>query len=160
MLQMLDCAGHFNQKLLRHFASEAVPNQDALNDKIFAIGRHGIRRNQPAALAQPIRHVIKRERRGCGVSPLPAKARDAADSVIDDLERAEFSNLTREILSDCRALRLNFAITLLAEAQKIVVLADNFSSGPRKVERKGRHISAEIVDVEDQLFRQIVLLAP
>src|ERR1700735_2885123 len=100
MLQMLDGAAHFNQKLLSHFASEAVSDQDALNDEIFAIGRHGIRRNQPATIAQPIRYIIKREGRGDGVLQFPAKAWDAADSVIDNFKRAEFSDLTGEILSD------------------------------------------------------------
>ena len=82
MLQMLDGACQFEQKLLSHFAREAVTDQDALNHEVFAVGRHGIRRNQPATLAQPIRYIIERERetmrglsassKGPGMPPIPS----------------------------------------------------------------------------------------
>jgi hypothetical protein len=64
MLQMLDGAGHLDQKLLGHFAREAMTDENALDNEVLAIGGHGIRGNQPAALAQPIRNVIESERKG------------------------------------------------------------------------------------------------
>ena len=151
---------HFDEKLVGHFSREAVADEDALDDEIFAIGRHGVGRNQPAALAQSIGEVVEREARGCGVFQFPAQAGDPAVAVVNDLEGPELGDLFGEIAAQLRTLRLDFAVALFAEAQEVVVLADDFAAGPREVEREGGHVAAEVVDVEDQLFGKIVLLAP
>src|ERR1700677_1278172 len=104
MLQMRDGAFHLEEKLFSHFAREAVTNQDALDDEVLPVGRHGIGGNEPAVLAQAIGYIIKRERRGCGVFQLPAKSGDSASSVIDDFKWAERCDLDGEFSSDSRAL--------------------------------------------------------
>ena len=59
--EVVERALHFEQKFVGHCRREAVADQDALDDEIFAVGRHGVGRNQPAALAQSIGVVIERE---------------------------------------------------------------------------------------------------
>ena len=70
--QVVKRALHFEQKLVGHFSREAVADQNALDDKIFAIRRHGVGRNQPAALAQSIGEVVEGKTRRCGVFQFPA----------------------------------------------------------------------------------------
>ena len=52
---------HFFEKPIRHLLREAVPDEYALNDKVFTVGRHGVSRNQPAAIAQPISQFVEGE---------------------------------------------------------------------------------------------------
>ena len=58
---MVQRVSHFEKKRVRHFLRETVPDEDALDDEVFAVGRHGIGRNKPAPLPQPIRIFVKRE---------------------------------------------------------------------------------------------------
>ena len=58
---MLQGVLHFEQKLIGHVSRKAVPDQDALDDEVFAIGRHGIGGNEPAALTQTVGEVVKGE---------------------------------------------------------------------------------------------------
>ena len=59
--ELVEDALHFEEKRVGHGSREAVADEDALDDEIFAIGRHGIGRNEPAALAQPIGEVVQGE---------------------------------------------------------------------------------------------------
>ena len=65
--EVVERVAHFHEKLVGHFSREAVADENALNHQIFAIGWHGVGRNQPAALAQSIGKVVEREGRGCRV---------------------------------------------------------------------------------------------
>ena len=69
--EMFQGALHFGEKLIRHFSSEAVANEYALDDEIFAVGRQGISGNKPASLTQSIGKTVEREVRRCGI---PSKA--------------------------------------------------------------------------------------
>jgi hypothetical protein len=48
----------------------------------------------------------------------------------------------------------------LAQAEKVVVLANDFPAGSREVKREGRHVAAEIVDLKNQFLGKVVLLPP
>jgi hypothetical protein len=52
--EMVQRALHFAEKLEGHCPREAVADEDALDDEIFAVGRHRVGGNEPAALAQSI----------------------------------------------------------------------------------------------------------
>ena len=43
------------------------------------------------------------------------------------------------------------ALPVAAEAQEIVVLADDLAARAGEVEREGRHVAAQVVDVEDEV---------
>jgi len=81
-------------------------------------------------------------------------------AVVDDFERAELGDLFGEIAAEGVAFGLDFAIALFAEAEEVVVLADDFAAGAGEVEREGGHVAAEVVHFKDQLFGQILLFAP
>jgi hypothetical protein len=52
---------HFKQKFIGHCLRETVADENALDHEIFAIGRHRVGRDQPAAQAQSIGVVVERE---------------------------------------------------------------------------------------------------
>jgi hypothetical protein len=95
-----------------------------------------------------------------GVLQFPAEARDSSVAVVNDLEGPECSDLFREIAAQRITLGLDFAVTLFAEAQEVVVLAYDFAAGPREVEREGGHVAAEVVDIKDEFFGKVMFLAP
>ena len=106
--EVVQDALHFEQKLVGHLSREAVADEDALDDEIFAVGRHGVGRNQPAALAQSIGEVVEREARGCGVFQFPAEAGDSAVAVVNNLEGPELGDLFGEIAAQCVTLAFGF----------------------------------------------------
>src|ERR1700722_16094085 len=150
--QVVERALHFEQKLVRHRRREPMADKNALNDEILAIGWHGVGRYQPAALAQSIGKVVERKTRGCGVFQFPAEAGDAITAVINNFEVSELGDLFGEITAQCMALVLHLAVAGFAEAEKIVVLADDLPARPGEVKREGRHVAAEIVDIKNQFF--------
>src|ERR1700722_8813558 len=81
-------------------------------------------------------------------------------SVVDDAEWSHLTNLSRQVLSRVVAGVLNPAIAIEAQSKEIVVLADDLAGGTRKVQREGRHVSTQVVDVEDQILGQIHTVAP
>jgi len=54
---------HFGEKLICHFSGESVANEDPLDDEIFAVRWHGVSRNKPASLTQPIGKIVEGEAR-------------------------------------------------------------------------------------------------
>src|SRR3984885_1127716 len=114
--EVVERVAHFNEKLVGHFSREAMPHKDALNDEIFAIGWHGVGRNKPAPLAQPVGKVIEGEARGHWIFQLPAHAGNATVAVIDNPEDVELSDLPGQIAALFGARHLYCAVALLTEA--------------------------------------------
>src|SRR5579862_9795679 len=51
-------------------------------------------------------------------------------------------------------------VTVTTQSHEVVVLGDDLPSRTGEVEVEVRHVTAEIVDVEDQLVGKLVLVAP
>jgi len=66
--EVVEGAPHFGKEFVGHVPREAVADQDALDDKLFAVRGHRVGGNEPAALSQSICEIVESERRGCGVS--------------------------------------------------------------------------------------------
>ena len=65
-----------------------------------------------------------------------------------------------KIIRRARQIQHNTPVPTLAQADKLVILADNLACTAGKVERKRRLVSAQVVDVEDELLRQVLGVAP
>ncbi len=52
------------------------------------------------------------------------------------------------------------AVAVLAEADELVVLADDLGGALGEVESKGRLLGAEVVDVEDEVLGEVLARAP
>ncbi len=81
-------------------------------------------------------------------------------AVVNDPEGPEAGDLFCEVLAQGITFILDFAVAFFAEAQEVVILADNFSTGAGKVERERGHVAAEVIHVEDQFLGKVVLFAP
>ena len=55
---------------------------------------------------------------------------------------------------------VNHAVSLAAQAQEVIVLADHFSARPREVQRERGHAAAQVIHLKDQVIRQVRMLAP
>ena len=55
---------------------------------------------------------------------------------------------------------VNLAVAFAAETQEVIILCDDLPPGAGKVQREGRHVAAKIIHIENQIRRQIGLLAP
>jgi len=71
---VIERASHLFEEGVGHLAGEAVADEDALYDEVFAVGRHGVSGNEPAAFAEAIGEVVEGEVGGCGVFEFPAEA--------------------------------------------------------------------------------------
>src|SRR5690606_33080639 len=91
---------------------------------------------------------------------LPTRAGDAIAAVVYDVERTEFGDFFRQEDSGLRAGLVRAAVALAAQPQEVVVLAGDLPAWPRKVEREGGHIPAQIVHAKHQIRGQFLLVAP
>src|SRR6202040_4134790 len=87
----------------------------------------------------------------CGQSAAP---------VVDHAKWAHLVELGRDVLGGVVTGVLDSPVAFETESQKIVVLADDLTGWARKIQRESRHIAAQVVDVENQFFRQIGVIAP
>ena len=55
---------------------------------------------------------------------------------------------------------MDLGVAFAAETEEVVVLRDNLSAWSREIQGEGWHVATEIIDVEDQILRQIGLLSP
>jgi len=63
LVEMFHGQLHFFEKLICHLSGEPMANEYPLDDKVFAVRRHGISRDKPSALAQSIGKIVKSETR-------------------------------------------------------------------------------------------------
>src|ERR1700720_593032 len=152
-------ANVFQQKIAE-VAAHAVADQDSLDHQILAVLRHRVSRDLPATPAEPIGKIVKREPVVLALFEHPANRGKPATPVVDDAEWTHLVEFGRDVLGSVVTGVLDSPVAFETESQKIVVLADDLTSWARKVQRESRHIAAEVVDVENQIFRQISVIAP
>jgi hypothetical protein len=75
-------------------------------------------------------------------------------------DEAELFEGLGEVVCCAREVRHDGAVAVLAEADELVVLADNLGGTLGEVEREGGLVGAEVVDVEDEFFGEIFGSAP
>ena len=125
LLKFFEGVFHLNEQFISHCSREAMPDQNALDHKIFAIRRHGVCGHKPSARAQSIGKIVKRKSRRCGIFQFPAEPGNSAAAIVDDFEWTERFDPGGELPSKFSALVLDFAIAFFAEAEEVVILANN-----------------------------------
>ena len=58
------------------------------------------------------------------------------------------------------AQHVDLAVTFAAEAQELIILGDDLPGGPREVDREGADLTAEVIDLEDEIVGQRRLVPP
>src|SRR5579862_7432206 len=81
-------------------------------------------------------------------------------SIVNQVKRSHLADLGREVLRRAITRGLDFSIAFETQSEKIVVLANDLAGGTGKVQCERRHLPTQIVDVENQIFREVNMVAP
>src|ERR1700677_5185886 len=160
LLKQSERTAHIVQQQITKVAAHTVTNENSLHDKILAVGWHRIGWYLPAACAQPVGKVVQAEARIGPVLERPTDRRNTAVAVVDKAKWPHFGDFGRDMLSRLVAGVLDFPVAFKPKPEKVVVLANNLPGRTRKIQRKSRHIAAQIIDMEDQLVGQVRGVAP
>ncbi len=136
--------------------AHAVSHDDPQHRNVLELGRHRIRRDQPASGTQCFGHVVD------GVAAIaghlegddrdPGLRETSSNWSIATTWSAIQAAVSQQALLDA-------LVSVATEAQEHVVLSDDLGTRPREVESEGRHVTAQILDVEDEILRQGVVVA-
>jgi len=141
-------------------AAETEASQHTLDDQVGAVLGHGVGRDLPSAKAQAVGEIVQGEIGVGAVLQRPGAAWDAAATVVNDFEDVELVELLGQPDADLFAAVGDLGVSAAAEADEVVVLGGNLSAGTGEVEGEGGHVSAEVFHVEDQLFGEVLGVAP
>jgi hypothetical protein len=160
-VELVNSAAQVIKNQVSHVDAESVAHDDPLNRGVLPSGGQRVRRDEPAARSKFLCEVEDAE----VVPPIGELPSDRRYSQVrvaakDDIEDAYGPYSLGEVGGNGVRGVLDFLIPLFAEAKKIVIGTDDLPAGPREVEIEGRHLSAEVVDVEDQFLRKVLGLAP
>jgi hypothetical protein len=118
--------------------------------QVGAVVGEGVGRDEPAALAERVGDVEDRE-----VVDVVGDRKGKDGKLVtacEQLKWAKLLDLPRNARGDVPRVGLDTAEAVEAEPEEVVVLSDHLGARSREIEREGRHVVAEIVDPEDQLF--------
>src|SRR5580698_8198904 len=159
LFEIFDRALHIFHQQSGQIAAEAKPSQHSLHHDMVAVSRQRIRRNLPSPQTQALREIIERESRMFAISDRPRTPWDAAAPVVNKMKHSELLQFVGKPRTHFRTTLRDSRIALPAAPDKVVILRCDWTSRPRKIQRKRRHVAAQILHFENQLFRQIVRLA-
>jgi len=139
---------------------EVLANNNTHHLQTLRVGSHGVCRNDPTTLSElmcdgeliKLVAVIWVETEG-------NQRETIATSLRHELE-AHLLNRGSQIVSGFGQVEHDGAVAVLAQADQLVVLAQDLGSTTREVESKRSLISTEVVDVEDELGRQVLGVTP
>lgn len=150
-----------------HVASalgEVLPHDDAQHLELLGVRRHRVRGDDPAPGAQ-----VVGERKLVVVAVLSAlggaleaeghEGQALAAALGHDDEAVALEDLG-EVVGGAGQVAHDGLIALLAEADELVVLADDLGGALGEVEREGGLLGAEVVDVEDEVLGEVLVRAP
>ena len=143
---------------------EVLAHNNAQHFQTVGVGRHGVGRNDPAARAQLmgqgefVKHALLVFVVGgsCRVRQAEGNKRQAFAGLLGHDHKAKLLEGVREVVSSARKVGHDSTVAVLAQADELVVLADNLRRAFTEVEGERRLVGAQVVDVEDQLLRQEV----
>lgn len=139
---------------------EVLADNDTHHLQALRVRSHGVCRNDPTTLSELmcdgelVEFVTV-----IGVKTEGNERKTVATSLRHELE-AHLLNRGSQIVSGFGQVEHDGAVAVLAQADQLVVLAQNLGSTSREVESKRSLISTEVVDVEDQLGREVLGVAP
>ena len=86
--------------------------------------------------------------------------RQALPTALTHNNEPQILQIRTQIIRRARQIQHDAPIPPLTQPYKLIILADNLARASRKVQRKGRLVRAEVVDVEDEFLREVFVVAP
>lgn len=147
-------------QLLAPAPAKVLANNHPQHLHLLRMRRHRIRRHDPAALAQLMRNrelIVPLLQ--LGIKTERDERQTAALAIAHDQESHTLEGCG-EGVSDAGEVKHDGAVSVLAEADELVVLADNLGGALREVEGEGGLVGAEVVDVEDEFLGEELGVTP
>lgn len=137
-------------------------DQDALHRDVGGCPGQGVGRHLPALGCQPVGQV---EQGVAGVRAVTDPPGDRRDSrvrvaVTQELERAQLDDLGDEVLADLVGRIVDAPVSLITQAEEVVVLNDDLPGRAGEVDLEHRHVAAQVVDVEHQIVGEFLAVPP
>ena len=128
--------------------------------QVVGVRRHGVRRDDPSALAELMREgeFVEVFVRGFVKTECDEWEPIAGFPRHDD--EPELFQGVGEVVGGARQVGHDAAVAVLAEADQLVVLADDLGGALGEVEGEGGLVCAEVVDIEDKLLGEVFWGAP
>jgi len=143
------------KQLITPALAKILSNHHSQHLQVLCLWRHGVGWDDPRALAELMSKgefvVVFVSLR---VDAEGNKGESGAVLLGHDDEAKLFEGVG-EVVSSVGEVRHDGAITVLAEADELVVLTDDLGGTFGKVKGEGSLVSSEVVDIEDELFREV-----
>src|SRR5215469_16716500 len=143
-------------------AADALADQDALDGDVRGRSGEGVGGYLPAGVAEPVGQVEERVAGVLAVADPPGDGRDpgVGVAVTQQVEGTQLGDLGGEVLADVVARGVDAAVAVVAEPDEVVVAGDDLPGRAGEVDLEHRHVAAQVVDVEHQIFGQFAGVAP
>src|SRR6266404_5025285 len=160
LLEVLNRLLQIFQQQTCKISAYTIAGNHTLHDQIASVRRHGIRGHLPTLYPETVRKIIESKPMIVPLLQRPRASRNSAAPVINKLEHSNFFYFIRQPCGNVGTILCNFRVSLPSKPDQVIVLRYDLPSGPREVQRKCRHISAEVLHAENQLLRQIAGFTP
>ena len=139
---------------------EVLTNDDTHHLQAFGVGSHGVCRHDPTTLSELMcdSELVKLVA-VIGVETESDQRKTIATSLRHELE-AHLLNRGSQIVCSSGQVEHDSAVTMLAQTNQLVVLAQDLGSTTREVESERSLVSTKVVDVEDELGRKVLGVTP
>jgi hypothetical protein len=160
LIQHLQTQFNIRQELITPTLAEILSHYYSQHFEVFSMRSHGICRNNPRALAQNVSKCEFIVVLVClGVQAERHEGETLAVALGHD-DEAELLEGVGEVVCCASKVGHDGAVAMLAEADELVVLADDLGGSFGEVEREGGLVCAEVVDVEDEFFGEVFRASP
>lgn len=153
LLQLLERQPDIRDQRVAPAAGEVLAHHHAHHLQPVRVRRHGVRRDDPAALPQLVREGELVEAVAVRGVEAESDEREAGAARLRHEQEAHLLHAEGEVVGRAGEVEHDGAVALLAEADELVVLADDLGGAAGEVEGEGGLVGTEVVDVEDEFCR-------
>lgn len=160
ILQQTDAELYIGQQKLAFAPRKVLPHHDAQHLEVIGFWRHSVRRDDPAPAAQCPR---QRELVKLPVWILSKAESHEGKTLAVGLRHDDKTLLLQlggEVISSTGEITHDGLVATPTKADELIVLPDYLGRPFGEIEGDGRLISAEVVDIEDQLLGQVFRRPP
>lgn len=134
---------------------EIFTHDDTHQLERFAVRSHGVGGNNPAALTELVGNSELIENMVLGRVEAESHQGQTLSTAFAHDDEAEFLQLGSQVISSAGQVDHDGAVAMLAQADHLVVLADDLGSSLGEVEGETGLVGTEVVDVEDKFLGQV-----
>lgn len=151
---------HITDQLLAPASAKVLPDNHTQHLHLLRMRRHRIRRHDPAALTQLVRNRKLIVPLLLGRIKTKRHERQTTALAITHDQESHIFDCGSEQVRNAGEVEHDSAVSVLAEADELVVLADDLGGALGEVEGERGLVGAEVVDVEDEFLGEELGVTP